>query len=91
MIRLVLICGLLFSLACASTPEPEETPEPAPPPEAPAPPPAPEPEPTPVRNLEPSPPPELPKTASSWPLVGLTGFGSLAGAGALHWLRRRLG
>jgi len=79
----------LFVSACAGTSEPEPAPPPptvrqAPPP---PPPPAPPPKPAPAPVYE---APELPKTASSRPALALGGLAALAGAGALHWLRRRL-
>jgi len=84
MVRLLLILGLVLNLvACASSPEPE-TPPPTPP-VAESPPPA---EPAPV--YEPEPVRELPKTASSLPALGLSGLAALAGAGALHVVRRRI-
>ena len=87
MTRLLLIFGLVFTLfACASSPEPEPRPAPTPPPVAKSPPP--EPEPPIYQEPEPR---ELPKTASSLPALGLSGLASLAGAGALGWLRRRSG
>jgi len=85
MVRLLLIAVLAFNLfACASSPE-TETPPPTPPVAEPAPPP-----PAPEPVYEPEPVRELPKTASSLPALGLSGMAALAGAGALHLLRRRI-
>ncbi|HKA14350.1 MAG TPA: LPXTG cell wall anchor domain-containing protein [Myxococcota bacterium] len=83
MVRLLLILGLVVNLfACASTPEPE-TPPATPPVAQPAPP---------AREPVYQPPPvrELPKTGSSLPALGLSGLTALAGAGALHLVRRRI-
>jgi LPXTG-motif cell wall-anchored protein len=83
MVRLLSIVLLTVGFfACASTPEKE--PAPVTPPVAESPPPAREPvyEPAPVR--------ELPKTGSSMPVLGLSGLGALAGAGALRALRNRI-
>ena len=87
--RWILIASLLipFFTACAGTTEADPAPPPptvrqAPPP---APPPEPAPEPEPVYT-----PPQLPKTASSRPALALGGLAALAGAGVLHWLRRRV-
>ena len=83
MVRLLLIAVLALNLfACASSPE---TPPPTPPVAEPAPPP-----PAPEPVYEPQPVRELPKTASSLPALGLSGMAALAGAGALHLLRRRI-
>jgi LPXTG-motif cell wall-anchored protein len=90
MLRVLLLLGLIFTLAaCASTStqEPEPAPEPAP---VAAPEPTAEPEPVPVVDSQPIDTPMLPKTASSMPAVGLTGVAALAGAGMLGALRRRL-
>jgi hypothetical protein len=90
--------------AAAPAPEPEPQPMAAPEPRmearneppAPAPAPAPEAAPTPSLDAAPAPAPDLaparpvmPRTASGYPLVGLIGLLSLAGAGATRLLLRR--
>lgn len=87
---LIVLLASVVGLACATTTEPEvveavQAAEPLSQPEA-------EPEPAPVNVAEPRPAPtplQLPKTASSLPLVGLSGLAALGAGGALRIRRLR--
>jgi len=96
MVRMLLVSlallGLLASVACTTTSEPEPVVEPETTVAQVAPPPRPEPEPVVVSTPRPAPVRELPRTASALPLLGLTGVGALVLGGAVRTartLRRR--